>query len=74
MQSRDVGFFEKAIARRDGVDPLEKVLVLEKDVMRLEVELSEMKSMLIKSMQQMQDIYFKLLKEPSIRSETNDFK
>lgn len=47
------------------------MLDLKNEVEYLRKENTEMKSMLLKSMQQMQEIYLELLRERSNRSETN---
>lgn len=50
------------------------MLDLKNEVEYLRKENTEMKSMMIKSMQQMQEIYLELLRERSNRSETNGLK
>lgn len=74
MNNRGVGFYDVLQAKREEMDVLGTVMTLERKVEALESEVSEMKTLLVRSMSQMQEIYLELLRERSKRSESNDSK
>lgn len=67
MNNDGFGFYEVLQYKREG-DLFKDMLILQKEMERLKTENNEMKSMIIKSNLQMQEIYLELLKERSKHS------